>query len=390
MLYSDEDVVADDGSFARHIKPGWSPDHMTTLMYTCHLGVYRRELVVELGGFRSRFDGCQDYDLVLRLMERTERIAHIPRILYHWRAHEMSTAGGEEAKPYAYLTQPMAIAEHLVRSGIDADVQFAHLGGLHRIVHRVDRAVTVDLVLAVEETRGLADAARSWMAQPHRAWRVVLAAPDAIADDALSTAQRGRDPTALASPSSPDQDSAPPAKPPPPSTSCSCRPPLPDSPTTGSPACSATAPNPGSPPPDPSLLAPDGRIQQAGIALPDGIPLHVRHGIAAPAAPAVVHNVSAVSGILATPRDTYQHLGGLDPTYAELALIDYCLRAGQYDLRTVIVPDARLHTTGPDPTTNDLPTLRRLRNTWAQHHTHDPYYNPNYRTDRGDFVLRRY
>ena len=42
MLYSDEDVVADDGSFARHIKPGWSPDHMTALMYTCHLGVYRR------------------------------------------------------------------------------------------------------------------------------------------------------------------------------------------------------------------------------------------------------------------------------------------------------------------------------------------------------------
>ena len=140
----------------------------------------------------------------------------------------------------------------------------------------------------------------------------------------------------------------------------------------------------------PVLLAPDGRIQQAGIALPDGIPLHLLHGTRSSMDDffgygTSVYNVSAVSGILATPRDTYQHLGGLDPTYAELALIDYCLRAGQYDLRTVIVPDARLHTTGPDPTTNDLPTLRRLRNTWAQHHTHDPYYNPNYRTDRGDF-----
>ena len=58
--------------------------------------------------------------------------------------------------------------------------------------------------------------------------------------------------------------------------------------------------------------------------------------------------------------------------------------------RTVIVPDARLRTTGPDPTTNDLPTLWRLRRHLGQAHTHDPYYNPNYRTDRGDFVLRRY
>ena len=162
MLYSDEDVVADDGSFARHIKPGWSPDHMTTLMYTCHLGVYRRELVVELGGFRSRFDGCQDYDFVLRLMERTDRIAHVPRILYHWRAHAMSTAGGEEAKPYAYLIQPAAIAEHLERSGIDADVQFAHLVGLHRIVHRVGQATTVDLVARRRRCAAV------WRRQPHR------------------------------------------------------------------------------------------------------------------------------------------------------------------------------------------------------------------------------
>ena len=56
----------------------------------------------------------------------------------------------------------------------------------------------------------------------------------------------------------------------------------------------------------------------------------------------------------------------------------------------MIVPDARLRTTGLDPTTNDLPTLWRLRDTGPTTHTHDPYYNPNYRTDRGDFVLRRY
>ena len=112
MIYSDEDVVGDDGKVEHHPKPGWSPEHMSALMYTCHLGVYRRALAIDLGGFRSEFDGCQDYDFVLRLMERTGRIAHIPRILYHWRAHSMSTAGGD-AKPYAYLAQPGAIADHL-------------------------------------------------------------------------------------------------------------------------------------------------------------------------------------------------------------------------------------------------------------------------------------
>ena len=140
------------------------------------------------------------------------------------------------------------------------------------------------------------------------------------------------------------------------------------------------------------LLAPDGRIQHAGIALPDGIPLHICTTRSPARRPAVVYNVSAVSGDPRhPPRDLPAARRPGPRRYGELALIDYCLRAGQRsDQRTVIVPDARLRTTGPDPTTNDLPAIWRLRDTWAKTHTHDPYYNPNYRTDRGDFVLRRY
>jgi hypothetical protein len=100
-----------------------------------------------------------------------------------------------------------------------------------------------------------------------------------------------------------------------------------------------------------------------------------------------VYNLSAVSGILATSRDTFAELGGLDPAYGELCLIEYCLRATRTGQRIVIVPDARLQAAGPDPTVNDLPTLWRLRQAWARDHTHDPYYNPNYRSDRGDFAL---
>ena len=94
--------------------------------------------------------------------------------------------------------------------------------------------------------------------------------------------------------------------------------------------------------------------------------------------------------MLATRRDTYQQLGGLNPAFGDLALIDYCLRAIDADGRIVIVPDTRMRASGPDTTTNDLPAIWRLRRAWATTHTNDPYYNPNYRTDRGDFVLADY
>jgi GT2 family glycosyltransferase len=139
----------------------------------------------------------------------------------------------------------------------------------------------------------------------------------------------------------------------------------------------------------PVLLSPDGRIQQAGIAIPDGIPLHFQYGsLPAAAAPAVVYNLSAVSGVLATRRDTFHQLGGLRAEFRDLVLIDYCLRAGDRHQRTVIVPDARLRVTGLDHTTNDLTGIWKLREAWARTRSRDPYYNANYRTDRGDAIMQ--
>jgi GT2 family glycosyltransferase len=395
MIYSDEDVVGDGGLLERHPKPGWSPEHMSALMYTCHLGVYRRSLAVDLGGFEGRFDGCQDYDFVLRLVERTDRVAHIPRVLYHWRAHAASTAGGDQAKPFAYLAQPGAIAEHLSRNGIDAEVQFGPFMGLHRVVHRVSPSTSVDLVLAVSDEHGLAEAAASWLAQPHPTWNLVLAAPPDTLDAATTALTTAGIPASRITtiPTTPGHD---------PATALAA---AADAATAEhlllmqTPAMGLThdwltrllgySHQADIAAAGPILLAPDGRIQQAGIAIPQGIPLHLRHGSPASAAPPVVYNLSAVSGVLATPRATYQQLGGLHPQHHDLALIDYCLRATDTHQRTVIVPDARLRTTTPDTTTNHLPTLWQLRNTWAQTHTHDPYYNPNYRTDRGDFRSSR-
>ena len=185
MLYSDEDTVLDGRRVWAHLKPAWSPDTLRTNGYTCHLGVYRRSLVQEIGGFRTAFNGSQDVDMILRLTERTDRIAHVPHILYHWRAHPDSTAAGG-TKPYAYVAARKAISAHLGRVGLDGDVEFGP-PGLYRLAHRVDPALTVDLVLAVETVHGLGEAAASWVAQPHHAWRAVLAAPDAVIDRAVAT-----------------------------------------------------------------------------------------------------------------------------------------------------------------------------------------------------------
>lgn len=118
MIYSDEDQITAEGIRKNpFFKPEWCPDTFLSKMYTCHLGIYRRSLITEIGGFRVGFEGSQDYDLVLRLTEKTDRIFHIPKILYHWRIHSESVTSGHEVKPYASIAAEKAIAEALVRRG---------------------------------------------------------------------------------------------------------------------------------------------------------------------------------------------------------------------------------------------------------------------------------
>lgn len=101
-LYSDEDKLDTDGHFVDpFFKPDWSPDTLMSTMFTCHVSCVRRSLALELGGLRSEYDGSQDWDFVLRLSERTRRIAHVAKVLYHWRITPGSCASDLRAKPYA-------------------------------------------------------------------------------------------------------------------------------------------------------------------------------------------------------------------------------------------------------------------------------------------------
>jgi glycosyltransferase involved in cell wall biosynthesis len=118
MIYSDEDKIDEVGNRREpFFKPDWCPDSFLGRMYICHLGIYRRSIINQIGGFRVGYEGSQDYDLVLRFTEKTDQIFHIPKILYHWRIHQQSAASGPDAKPYAYTAAQKALTDALERRG---------------------------------------------------------------------------------------------------------------------------------------------------------------------------------------------------------------------------------------------------------------------------------
>ena len=126
VIYSDEDKLTTRG---KRISPYFKSDFDEELLLchnmVSHLGVYKRKTVQDIGGFRVGLEGSQDYDLLLRVLERINpsEIHHIPRILYHWRISKQSVAESVEAKPYALESGAQAITSHLENRGIDAVVE---------------------------------------------------------------------------------------------------------------------------------------------------------------------------------------------------------------------------------------------------------------------------
>jgi GT2 family glycosyltransferase len=144
VIYSDHDVLAADGTgrFAPLFKPDWSPETMLSANYATHLTVVRTATVREVGGFHAETDGAQDWDLLLRISQRTQRIAHIPKILYHWRNSRGSTATSVHSKPYAAERQLMAIERHLAHQGLENARAFFDVSGFIRVSwDLVDRPV---------------------------------------------------------------------------------------------------------------------------------------------------------------------------------------------------------------------------------------------------------
>ncbi len=135
LIYSDEDKVSMNGKhyFQPHFKSDYNPDLLCSMNYFCHLVVVKKKLLDKAGMLDAAFDGAQDYDFVLRCTEHTDKIFHIPKVLYHWRAHENSTAENPESKRYAFEAGKRAVQAHLDRLKIPARVEMGEYPGLYRI-----------------------------------------------------------------------------------------------------------------------------------------------------------------------------------------------------------------------------------------------------------------
>ncbi|RKG81378.1 glycosyltransferase [Corallococcus terminator] len=148
VLYSDEDKVDSEGQrFAPYLKPELSPELLRAVNYVCHFLVVRTSLLREVGGIRPGFEGAQDHELLLRLMERTRRFAHIPKVLYHWRTLPGSTATDASAKPAASEAGRRAVTAHLERVGETATVETA-APGLYRIRRPIAHRPRVSVLLS--------------------------------------------------------------------------------------------------------------------------------------------------------------------------------------------------------------------------------------------------
>jgi GT2 family glycosyltransferase len=414
FIYSDEDKIDDDGR--RHdpyFKPDWSPDSFLARMYTAHLGVYRRTLVEAIGGFRAGFEGSQDYDLVLRLTERTQRVHHVARVLYHWRAHAASTASAGAAKDYAFEAGQRALAEALERRGEPGRVEQLPDPGSYRVRYQIREPGLVSIIVPTRDHG--ADVERClasvFALSTYRDFEVVLldngstdpaalqtfarweAAEDRVRvvrydvpfnfsriNNYAATASRGRyllflnnDTEVLTA--------------------------------DWIEALVEQAQRPSIGAVGAKLLYPDGTIQHAGVVLGiGGVAGHSHkyrdggtHGYFNMLR--TVNNYSAVTGAcMMVRREVFERAGGFDEQLA-IAFndVDFCLRLRAAGLYNVYLPDvvlyhheskSRGHEDTPDKRARFLDERLMMEKRWRIAGSVDPHYSPHLSITTEDYAIR--
>ncbi len=150
LMYTDEaKFVKNERRDGYHLffKPDFSWDMLRSYNYICHFTAFSRELYERAGGFRSEFDGSQDYDMILRLAEKARKIHHIPKILYFWRSHDASVASDVSAKPYTMAAARAAISEHLSRVGLKGEVADSSVPSTYRIKYEIEGEPLVSIMI---------------------------------------------------------------------------------------------------------------------------------------------------------------------------------------------------------------------------------------------------
>ena len=397
LIYSDEDKLTETGFDSPILKPDWSPDFFLSCNYLCHMIFMRRDLVREVGGFQSQFDGSQDYDLLLRVTERTNRIHHIPRVLYHWRRSENSSASDVRQKPGQLEASWRAIEAHLKRRGEQAHVAVdwrTHAFYVRRELREAQKiSVIIPSFRGPESLERCVESVVSRTNYPNYEIVIVkMGERDKIAKAATSFSHRVlyfaeavNDFTArnyaVAHTDSPwllfldDNIEAI----------------GPDWLTIM--AEHVQRPETGAV--GPRLVNPGGTIEHAGVVLGvNGIAQSAFRGFPAEH-PGVnrqlqmTRNYSAVSGAcLLARRNVFQQIGGFDEALShKFAEIDLCLKMRRAGYLIVYTPLAKLYWNALAREKPDFTGEAIMRQRWSDVLEQDPYYNPNLARERADFSV---
>lgn len=149
VIYSDEDkfTTVNGARFQPHFKPDFSPDYLRSINYITHFFVIKKTLMDKLGGFIDEYNGAQDYDLILRATEIAEKIVHIPKVLYHWRVHENSTAMDVAAKQYVIDAGKKAVEAHIKRMNMPGEVSSLDNKSIYRVRFEVDDEEKISIII---------------------------------------------------------------------------------------------------------------------------------------------------------------------------------------------------------------------------------------------------
>ena len=155
MIYSDEDKIDERSRCYSqpHFKPDWSPDTLMSLAYICHITCIRKTILSKTGLLNKEVDGAQDWDLTLRVSEVTQKIKHIPKVLYHWRIIPQSTAGGIEAKPYVVNASRKVRQDALSRRGLEAELEPLGSSGQFRVNYKPKGTPLVSIIIPTRDNK---------------------------------------------------------------------------------------------------------------------------------------------------------------------------------------------------------------------------------------------
>lgn len=418
IFYSDEDKIDRKGKrFDPHFKSDWNPDLFYSQNYVSHLGVYRRDLLNRIGGFRVGVEGSQDYDLLLRCLPHVEaaQIIHIPHVLYHWRTVEGSTALASGEKSYTTDAGIKALRDYFADRGSEG----VRVGaGLLPNIYRVQRLIPVpaplvSLLIPTRDSKAITEVAvRSILDKTTYAnYEIIILDNGSVEPETLAwfdAIRRGIKSVRVIRYDHPFNYSA--------------------INNFGvqhargsliglinndvevinpnwltemvSQACRDDIGCVGA-----KLYYSDGKIQHAGVILGiGGVAGHAHkyfnqnhHGYFSRLK--LVQNISAVTAAcLLVRKELYEAVGGLDEENLKVAFndVDFCLKVREAGYRNLWTPYAELYhhesvSRGKEDSPEKQVRFRKevefMQEKWGESLRHDPYYNPNLTLEREDFSI---